>query len=340
MTRQSSGDLSAEAALQAVRRGAAVADLSARGRVELQGADRAKLLHNLCTQDVAGMAPGHGREAFFLDAKGKIVDFARLFMLEGSTWLDLAPGRAAPIIKHLDRYIIREDVKLVDQTPLTSQLHVVGPKAAELLDSLGASVPDATPLSTHETSLGGVPVQLRGVARSLYPGWDVIALLDQSEKVKQCLANAGEALGLAELDDATMEFLRVEAGIPEFGVDFSGDNLAQELDRNETAISFVKGCYLGQETVARLDAMGHVNRILRGVRAPAGAELVAGSPLKLKDKDVGVISSAARSPETHESLGLAILRLAANPGATVDAITPAGVVPATVCSLPFTRETS
>jgi len=141
------------------------------------------------------------------------------------------------------------------------------------------------------------------------PGFTLIGPLDAKTELLDRLTAAGKSLGLVEIDRETFDTLRIEAGTPEFGRDLTEKNLPQELGRDDRAISFVKGCYLGQETVARIDALGHVNQMLRGFRLNSQeGRLAPGDVLRSDGKQVGHLTSTAFSPGWNTWLALGYLR--------------------------------
>jgi folate-binding protein YgfZ len=159
-------------------------------------------------------------------------------------------------------------------------------------------------------------------------------------KLRKELASRGQALGIEELDQASFEALRIEAGTPVFGRDLAETNLPQELDRDERTINFVKGCYLGQETVARIDAVGHVNQLLRGLQLPPGSSPPPpGAWLEHAGQRVGFVTSAAFSPGWNAAIALGLIRRShATAGTVLIVRSPhdaSGHEPATVCELPM-----
>lgn len=316
---------------------AGLIDLSGRGKIEITGKDRVTFLHNLCTNDVKKLTPGQGCEAFLLDAKGRVLEYVHLYAEENAIWLDCAAGRSDPTLKHLDRYIIREDVQLHDRTASHALLHLTGPKAGEVL--LAAGITDADGLSHCGSTQGvieGAAVQVRRQDRAPEAGFDLLAPVEQADAVWDALLAEGSN-AVAPVGLQVAEVLRIEAGIPAIGLEIGSENLAQELGRDSQAISFVKGCYLGQETVARLDALGHVNKVLHGLLFDGEAVPSPATPILLGDKPVGTVGSAAFSFGLNRAIALAILRHPqCSPGATVTV----GDLTATVSAVPLRSHSS
>lgn len=316
---------------EAATTSSAIVDLSLRGRIELQGKDRAKLLHNLCTQDVNALRSGRSAEAFFLDAKGHIVDAGVIHAEDSRHWIDLEPDRARPLLAHLDRYVIREDVRLREWNE-TAFFHVTGPSAKSLLSSLGASLSADEEGVAEPARIQGLDVLLIRRARSWLPGYDILLSEEHSPDVWAAINRAGAApMGISAAD-----MLRIEAGVPVFGKDIFPDNLPQEIGRNEKAISFTKGCYIGQETVARLDALGHVNRLLTGLLVDAAASPKPGSEVLANDNVVGKVTSSTFSRHLGTPIALAMLKVSARqPGTKLIVDCQAGRVDAVPTPLPF-----
>ena len=310
--------------LSALATGFGVADLSNRGRVLVAGPDAPKLLNNLCTKDVLKLADGEATEAFFLNAKGGVLFYARLFKVDEGIELDLEPSLAAMVVKHIDRYIIREKAVVKDATKSTTRFHVCGRNAeAALKFEYGDGLNRAT------------NVVIRRIDRTPFQGFDLTynGLSEAAVLAPPGKLPHGPAIHLEQGD---MERLRILAGLPAFGREIVEGCLAQEIDRNEQAISFTKGCYIGQETVARLDAMGHVNRILRGFTLDGAERPADGAKIRFNDKEVGAVSSSAVSLDGKSVKCLGVVRTAAStPGTEVLIDFEGGPRKAVVSKLPF-----
>ena len=301
------------AGYRALVEAAGAVDLTGRTQLELTGDDRAAFLHNFCTNNVRNLSVGNGVEAFVLDAKGHVLSHVYVFSAPSSLIIDTVPDQSERLAGHLDRYIIREKVEIADRTAQWGVVLVAGPQAAALMESLALHAP--------ETRLGHTQASLMG--REVYPrrvdllGADSWILTCQREHVEPLLA-ALENAGAIRASMEEFESARIEAGTPLYGRDISEKNLPQEVNRDKQAISFTKGCYLGQETVARIDALGHVNRVLVGVRfdgadvPPSGTELFAkderSDEQAGKSAAVGGITSATYSPRLQSALALAYVR--------------------------------
>jgi tRNA-modifying protein YgfZ len=286
---------------------AALFDLSDRTQIELSGADRVRFLHSFCTNDVKRLSPGQGCEAFVTNVKGKVIGHVWIDALDSSLWLDADAGSAERLLPHLERYVINEDVAFADRSAGTAELIAVGPEAAGRLARLGIEVGDLDNLGHRAGQIAGGSVRVRRFDVGPHRGYAIFAERNRLAACWQRLVEAGLRAAASEVWTA----LRIEAGLPLFGVDISDDNLAQEVGRTKTAISFTKGCYLGQEPIARLDALGHVNRELRSLWLAGGSVPAAGSRIFADGAGsavVGTVTSSAYSFATNTPLAMALLR--------------------------------
>jgi tRNA-modifying protein YgfZ len=288
----------------ALTRGAGVVDFSDRTQIEFTGADRAKFLHNLCTNAVRDLPAGRGCEAFVLDVKGHIVGHVFVFVGPESVVLETVPGQAEKLLAHFDRYLIREDVQLHDRSTDWAELLLSGPNAATVLTNLGAKVPENR-LDHNPAEIAGVQVWLRRVDLAGPDGFLIACRRDDFPAVQSRLSADATACGMDVFETA-----RIEAGTPLYGRDITAENLPQEIDRDRLAISFTKGCYLGQETVARIDALGHVNRLLRLVKFSGDVVPPVGTELQTADSDkpIGHVTSSCWSPRLNAPIAIALIR--------------------------------
>lgn len=295
---------------EAARHSAAILDRSALSKIEVSGRDRAKFLNNLCTNDVKGLAPGWGCEAFFTTVQGKIMAYVRVIAGAESLWIDTVPGAAGPLLAHFNRYLIMEKVELADRTTDFAQVTVIGPRANEVVSAATESViPDLRPLEHTDGSIAGKTCRLIGNDSLGVPGYDLLVPASQASAVWQRLWQVGQSVGLSPLGEHATKMLRVEAGLPIYGQDIDESNLPQEVGRDKLAICFTKGCYLGQETIARIDALGHVNRNLVGIAFPNHRDAPApGAAISSGDKAVGKVTSAALSPALDCVIALGYVR--------------------------------
>jgi folate-binding protein YgfZ len=287
-----SGPASFEDEYEALRRGSGVVELADWSSMTVSGADRQKFLHNFCTNDVNGLVPGGHCEAFFTNAKGRVIGHGWIDCREDELAFVGAPGQSRRLIEHLERYIIRDDVKLRDTSG--DRTYIVG--------AMLPSRFSARRIQCVDTLGFGALVE--------------VATQDLSP-VRQALREQG----YKPCSMAAFESLRIEAGTPLFGIDFTDQNLPQEVNRDRQAISFTKGCYLGQETVARIDALGHVNQKLVGVRFMGDENPAVGTELMNNGLPVGRVTSATYSPQLRAALALAMVRRESNvPGTLLESV--------------------
>jgi folate-binding protein YgfZ len=325
------GDPAAE--YEAARTGCALFDLSHRGKLEATGAEAARFLHNLTTADVLGLPAGAGREAFVLTAKARVVVYFYLFHLKAASgasvfWLDLPPGAAEKTLRHLDFYRISERVEFADRTAEFAQVHAAGPRARAALEAAVGPLPPLQDLQAAATE-----VRRRDVLG--VPGFDVLCPPGAAAALWRRLTEAGAR----PAGRVAFEALRVEAGAPAFGADVDEETFAPEVGRTRQAISYTKGCYLGQEPVVMARDRGHINRLLLGLRVSGDAAPHRG-PVFRDAKEVGRVTSGVVSPRLGP-LALAYLRRGNwEPGTAVEVEAEGGRVPAVVASLPFADSAS
>jgi tRNA-modifying protein YgfZ len=291
---------------EAFQAGRGIVELSGWTCLALTGADRHAFLHNFCTNDIKRLTPGNSCETFFTNVKGRIIGHGLIDCRENELVVIGEPDQATRLLEHLDRYIIREDVQLHDETAARGHLLVDADFTPQRFE-LAATVTDWYATKGRTLRLIEAPAS------------DMPQLMERL---------AGNGLMIC---DAAFEIVRIETGVPLFGVDFDDRNLPQEVGRNDEAISFTKGCYLGQETVARIDALGHVNQQLVGVRFSGEAVPDKGTALTHNEKTIGQVTSAVLSPKLDTPLALAMVRREQSPiGTRLDS--PLG--PCEVVSLP------
>jgi folate-binding protein YgfZ len=303
-------------------------DLGPRTHLRIHGADRATFLHGLCTNDVRGLTVGQGCEAFLTNVQGRTIGYVYVFCGEESLDVETVARQAPSLLPALDRYIIREDVQLEDASDARTELVVAGPQADQCLRRCLTQEPPADMFAHATVQLQSSSISVRRVPFT-HPLCYFVVLPSNRRDGFAAQLQAG---GASACGRAALEMARIEAGSPIFGTDLSDANLPQELDRNDVALSFTKGCYLGQETVARLDALGHVNRRLRGLLF-AGQEIPErGSELIVNEKTVATLTSTGWSPRLQAPLALGYVRRGLDAaGQTLDS----QLGPATVIALPI-----
>ena len=308
-------------AYRAMIEGCAVVDRSERGKLALTGAEAKEFLHGQVTNDVEGLEPGTGCYAAFLTHKGKMLGDLRILDTGDELLLDCERVSLQELFNMIRRFKLGRDVELYKRTLETGLLSLIGPDARRIAGA--GDLPEAE--HAHRAGrLGGAAVRL--VVTDL--GVDVLCDAADTEPVAAALIAAG---AVPAGEDAA-EVRRVEAGRPRYGVDLDDGVIPQEAGLNERAVSFEKGCYVGQETVARLHFRGKPNRHLRGLRL-SGA-VATGTPLRLGEREVGRLASVVVSPRLGP-IGLALVRREAQPGDTL--VAGDGDVRAEVVNLPFAQ---
>ncbi len=275
-----------------------------RSVVRVAQKDRLEFLQNMLSNDFR-LQPGQGCEAFVADVQGKIVAYVWALIRDDDVLLLAEPGAAPRIMGHLERYLIREDVELTDDSEQWRMYLACGKSISQRLGSLCEALP-GPPL--HHVA-GRPPVQ--SIARSPWSDGDAYLLLTTPQHAG-ALENELKALGVAACSEDWDDVLRVFNKLPLHGRDITERNLPQEVDRNEQAISFRKGCYLGQETVARIDAMGHVNWLLRRLLLPGGEQdpsSLRGGELTRDGKTVARLGSVVVTPVSDGPRSLTALAM-------------------------------
>jgi tRNA-modifying protein YgfZ len=308
-----------------------IVDRSERGKLALSGSGAVEFLNGQVTNELIGLMPGEGCYAAFLTHKGKMLGDLRILATAGmeqpqsaavgprpddesatepsELLLDTERGALQALFDMIRRFKVGYDVELHKRTLESSLLSFIGPDAEALATKAFAL--DETQLAAREHShllahLGQTPVRL--IRTDL--GIDALFEAEALETVR----DAFEAAGAISVSETAAEIVRVEHGRPRYGIDLDENTIPQEAALNERAVSFTKGCYVGQETVARLHYKGKPNRHLRGLRLSEPAE--PGAPLTLGERSVGSLSSSVLSPR-FGPIGLALVRREAEPGATV-----------------------
>jgi folate-binding protein YgfZ len=289
-----------------------------RGVVLVSGPDAAEYLQGQLTNDVEALEPGEGQYSALLDRKGHMQSDLRVLRpgVE-EVLLDCEPGARAAVVRHLQMYAIGREVAVADLSEERSIVSLLGPRAVEIAGT--AVLPEN---ACESAALGGVECLTAGTR----DGVDLICASAEAPRLREALL----AAGAVEISEAATEILRIEQGVPRFGAEMNAETMPAEAGIVEQAVSFTKGCYIGQETVARLHYKGRPNRHLRGLKLSGQA--APGALLRLGEKEVGRLGSAAVSPALG-TIGLAIVRREAEPGAELS-VGEDGVT-AEVAALPF-----
>jgi tRNA-modifying protein YgfZ len=308
----------ADASYRAATEAVALLDRSERGKLALSGPDAVAFLDSLLSNDIAALEPGRGIDATLLTHKGQMLAEVRVLRTETELLLDTERVALQALFDALHLYRIGYRAELHKRTLECGLLSLIGPEC----DALLREAPGGAEHDHIAGEVGGLGVRL--IRTPL--GVDVLCASEEEAAVAAAL----EAAGAVSIAEATAETLRIELGRPRFGVELDESTMPQEAGIHERAVSYTKGCYVGQETVARLYWKGKPNRHLRGLRL---SEPVApGATLSLGGRRVGVVGSCVSSPRLGP-IGLALVRREAEPGAVLEVGGTTAL--ATVTELPF-----
>jgi folate-binding protein YgfZ len=275
-----------------------------RGVVLVSGPQAAEYLQGQLTNDIEALEANEGCYAALLDRKGHMQADMRVLLLgTGEIWLDTEPDALETVLRNLRMYSVGREVELADASSTWAVTSLIGPAAAE---SAGTA-----PLASEHAQRPFERQGLEVLAVATDLGLDLITRAEQAGELRGLLRSSGTA----EVAEAAAEILRVESGRPRFGREMSSATIPQEAGIEGRAVSLTKGCYIGQETVARLHYKGRPNRHLRGLRLEAPVS--DGEEIALEARPVGSVGTAVLSP-AHGPIALAVIRREAEPGALVE----------------------
>jgi folate-binding protein YgfZ len=292
---------------EAVREGGAgLIDLSSSlGRIQVGGSEATMFLNGLITNDVKGLGQNRWMPAVFPTVQGRLIGVVRVFRLSDSTFLiDTESASHEPVLKTLSRFTLAGDFKVSDVTAETAQLTVQGQSAAEIIKKVfDQSVSELPQNGAGETIWQNVPVTIIRASHTGEDGFDIV--IDSSRKAE--LLQTLEAAGAQPVGADTFETLRVEAGIARFGQDMDDTNVVPETNLDD-AVSYTKGCYVGQEIIVRIKHRGHPAKKLTGLRFETDRQIEPGAIIRSKEnQEIGRVTSAVISPRLG-SIGLGYVR--------------------------------
>jgi folate-binding protein YgfZ len=291
---------------------AGVIDLSFRSRLCLTGADRQTFLNGQVTNNVKDLNVGEGCYAALVTAKGKVQSDLNIYILENEILLDFEPGYSAAVAERLEKYVIADDVQIVDVSAHFGLLSVQGPKSEEVLCRLNWQF--ETPQDPMQIAMRHHPsfgeIYICRLHRTGTSGFDLYLPTTALEKAADELITAARGPGGLACGWQALETARIEAGIPRFGADMDESNLAPETGIEMRAISYSKGCYIGQEVIARIRTYGQVAKALRVLKPLDDSNAVPqrGDRLFAGDREVGHITSAVLSPAANSPIALGYVR--------------------------------
>ncbi|MBH8560968.1 folate-binding protein YgfZ [Nostoc sp. CENA67] len=282
------------AAIQAATAGVAVCDRSFWGRIRVSDDDRLRFLHNQSTNDFQSLKPGQGCDTVMVTSTARTIDLVTAYVLDDAVLLLVSPSRREFLMQWLDRYIFFADkVQLADVTDETATFSLVGPDSDTVIEKLGAGAIIGQPYGNH-ISVDDIVVAVGSGLATV--GYTLILPASNKQKVWSQILE----LGAVELSDRAWETLRILQGRPAPDLELTDDYNPLEVGLWQT-ISFNKGCYIGQETIARLNTYKGVKQYLWGIRLSAAAEI--GSAIAIADEKVGKLTSYTETPEGHFGLG-------------------------------------
>jgi len=330
------GDPAAEH--RAVREAAGLIDRSLVGKIEVTGRDRVGFLQGMLTNDLKILESGQGCPAAFLDAHGKVQTLLSVFAAADRLLLELPPAMAGKTLQLLDKFLISEQVEFTDITEAFACFSLQGPAAPRALADLTGSPVSLEPYRHEERQAAGAGARIIRIDETGETGFHCWVPAGQGAALWGRLLEAGEPLGLRPVGVAALNALRVEAGVVWYGHDVDESVLLPEIPL-DPLVSYTKGCYIGQEIVARVRYRGHVNRRLSGFLLDADRVPVFGARVVKDGGEVGRITSAVYSFSLGRPIALGFIRREwAEPGTDVAVVDDHLTLPARVAALPFDRE--
>ncbi len=326
----------------ALRHAAGVIDLSFRGRLVLTGADRVRLLNGQVTNDVKSLPVGQGCYAALITNKGRMQSDLNIYILPEEILLDFEPGLSSALLERFNKFIIADDVEVLDVASEYGLLSVQGPKAQAVIESAELNLPvPANEFQSQSVIHEGLgEIYCMNQSRIGLTGFDLFVPTSALAEVAKALTRAAVQSGGRLCGWQALEAARIEAAIPRFGAEMDQTNLPPETGIESRAISYSKGCYIGQEIIARIRTYGQVARSLRGFTLKNDLkELPAkGDKIYLGNKEVGYLCSALRSPALNANIALGYVRREHNQiGAELHVRTLTAEIPLTIVEIPFVR---
>ncbi len=327
----------------AFRNAAGILDLGFRSRIVLTGADRVRFLNGQVTNNVKDLSLGEGCYAALVSSRGRMQSDLNIYLLAEEILLDFEPGLASKVTDILNRFIIADDVQLIDAAPHYGLLSVQGPAALSVIESLNLNLA----LPEKENHWRSIQHEVLGeiycmrVSRTSSIGFDVFVPTHSLETIARSLQRSSEKIGGRYCGWQALETARIEAGIPRFGAEMDETNLVPETGIDSRAVSYTKGCYTGQEIIARIRTYGQVAKALRGLRLADDltALPVKGDKLMAGDREAGFISSATHSPTLKANIALGYVRREQNQiGTELRVRTKQGEGRTAIVELPFVNQ--
>ncbi|MDX6402849.1 MAG: hypothetical protein QOH70_304 [Blastocatellia bacterium] len=316
--------------------GAGVIDLSSRGRLLVSGSEAVMFLNGLITNDMKTLAVNSWMAAIFPNVQGRLLAAVRIIHREDGFLIDTESPTLETVAKLLERFTLAGDFRVNNLTSETAMLSIQGPNAAAVIrQAFGDTAATLARERVVTAQLdNGSDVTVIRATHTGEDGFDLFVKVNEAAKLSAMISDAGAQPFGSEV----AETLRIEAGIPRFGIDMDETRVVTETNLDD-AVSFTKGCYIGQEIIARIKYRGHVAKKLTGVLVEHDGALESGLNIfSADDKEIGSITSSAVSPRLKQTIALAYLKYDyLEPGTKVKVVSAEGELPATVTELPFIR---
>jgi glycine cleavage system T protein len=323
---------------EAVRNFAGLFNFTSVAKISIKGKDRVKFLQGLTSNDISKLSEGTGLYTILPSIKGKIESEAMVYAFSNYLLLILHPDLREKTLRLLNKFKIGSDVQMEDLTQGFFLLSVQGPRSEKILfEWLHHPLSELQSFHFVSLSLEGVPIQIIRNGWSGEMGFDLLIPFPHGAEIQTRLLEKGKFDGLIPVGEEAFETIRIEAGLPQYGAELSDEVLPQEAGLEQKAISYTKGCYIGQETIARLHYLGHTNRSLVGLFLDhdipdKNDKIVSG------DKEIGWITSRAFSPLLKRVISLGYLhRQYVQAGTAVEINHQGEKMKAVVAALPFYR---
>ena len=330
------GDAAAE--YRAVREAAGLIDLSHRALLQFTGPDRVTFLQGMLSNDLRLLKTFEGHHATLLNQQGKVLADVRVLYAMNSLYLDFWEPLKEKILAHLNRYLVADEVEIADRSEEYAMLSLQGPRSEALLTDLAGQAEWPKQIAHHAMfDAGNAALCVVRDSHTGETGFDLIIAKADLINVAQRLTEIGRTMGAAWVGQQALETLRIEAGVPIYGTDFTEDNLLLETGL-DSHVSFIKGCYLGQEIVERVRSRGHVNRKLCGFLIDGAVPARHGDRIRAGEKQIGTITSSVYSPRLARAVALGYVHRDHWESGTRLAIHGEGLVlNAEVAELPFVK---
>lgn len=299
-------DVAAEC--RAVRTGAGLIDRSDRAHLTASGADAKAFLHRMVSNDVSSLQPGQGCYATLLNPQGQMLADLYVLAMEDHLLLETDVSTKERVRETLEKFIIADDVTVEDRSEQLAALSVQGPAAGKLLAAAGAAVLPGKELNHTWVKLADTPVLVVQLSETGEEGYRLVFVVEYAQNLWEALVAQQKAVPWKPVGHAALNVLRTEAGIPWYGVDMDERTLPPEAGLEARAISYTKGCYVGQEIIERIRSRGHVNRRLAGFELGGEPLSASGTTLLSDGKEVGSITTAVFSPTLGRAIALGYVR--------------------------------